>query len=290
MTHDDVPAALQLCRVAGWNQLESDWMRLIKYEPRGCFAAVIGHRLVGTVTSTSYGNDLAWIGMMLVDEAYRRRGIASDLMNTCVDYLVQRKVRCIKLDATPLGEPVYKKLGFQIEWSFHRWSIDKKMLEIDHIEPDNEPASVVDHSSIMQRHQDKRHQDKRHQDNGPHADLDRGAFGVDRSIWLRKLSSDSYTVSEEHGFGMLRRGYLANYLGPVVAKDPSAARRIVDDLLRRADKGVFWDIPHPNHDAVQLAKSLQFQPVRDLTRMWMGDASIPCQLKYQYALSDPATG
>ena len=29
--------------------------------------------------------------------------------------------RCIKLDATPDGEPVYARLGFHVEWPLCRW-------------------------------------------------------------------------------------------------------------------------------------------------------------------------
>ena len=122
MLLSDVSSALALCRRAGWNQTEADWRRILMYEPEGCFVALIDEQVAGTVTSTSYSTDLAWIGMMLVDDSYRRRGIATQLMMTCLRFLQSRRVRCIKLDATPLGEPVYKKLGFRSEWNFHRWS------------------------------------------------------------------------------------------------------------------------------------------------------------------------
>ena len=78
----DIPAAMQLKEAAGWNQTEDDWRRLLMLEPNGCFAAIKDGRLVGTTTTTTYGNDLAWIGMVLVDPQYRRQGIASEV-NEC---------------------------------------------------------------------------------------------------------------------------------------------------------------------------------------------------------------
>ena len=66
-TADDVVPALNLCRAAGWNQLQQDWSRLISHQPGGCLVAEADGALAGTVTTTSYGTDLAWIGMMLVD-------------------------------------------------------------------------------------------------------------------------------------------------------------------------------------------------------------------------------
>ncbi len=121
-TTEDIPAALTLCRIAGWNQLTEDWKRLLDYEPDGCFAAETEGRLVGTVTTTRYGSGLAWIGMMLVHPDYRRRGIATMLMERSLEYLQDRGVRCIKLDATPEGQHVYEQLGFSAEWSMRRWT------------------------------------------------------------------------------------------------------------------------------------------------------------------------
>ncbi len=86
LTHDDIASAMRLVEAAGWNQTVSDWQRVIEYQPRGCFQASIDAQLVGTVTSTAYGNDLAWIGMMLVDPAMRRQGIGRALMRRVIDF------------------------------------------------------------------------------------------------------------------------------------------------------------------------------------------------------------
>jgi len=101
----DIPAAMRLKEAAGWNQTEADWGRLLKLEPNGCFAAVENGQLVGTTTTTTYKEDLAWIGMVLVDPQHRRRGIATLLVETALAYL-DGKVGVIKLDATAEGSPV----------------------------------------------------------------------------------------------------------------------------------------------------------------------------------------
>src|SRR5437764_9593530 len=115
LVEDDLPAALRLKELARWNQTEADWLRLLRLEPRGCFAAAVGGRVVGTATTTTYGRELAWVGMVLVDPEYRRRGIASRLMSAALAYLDDGAVATVKLDATPDGHPVYEKLGFETE-------------------------------------------------------------------------------------------------------------------------------------------------------------------------------
>lgn len=263
-TSEDIPAALALCRAAGWNQLHQDWSRLIEYEPQGCFVAVIDGRLVGTITTTRYETDLAWIGMMLVHEDFRRRGIATSLMNASLDYLRDRSVGCVKLDATPAGQPVYEQLGFQVESSFHRWARD----------PDNSDAQTIASDDLT----------------ASCFKIDRIAFGTDRSNWLQRLSGGSSVHVDSGGFGMFRTGFLAGYLGPVVAVDREAARRIILELISRSRTTIFWDLPQQDPEVTALAQSLGFNRVRDLTRMWTGSQPIVPSMSLQFALSDPGTG
>src|SRR5436190_22480309 len=111
MTGLDLPAADALRREVGWNQKPQDWRRLLRLEPNGCFLAMHKGFLAGTVTTTTYGTALAWIGMMLVHPDHRRMGIATRLINRALEYLKEREVRCVKLDATPAGQPLYEQLG-----------------------------------------------------------------------------------------------------------------------------------------------------------------------------------
>src|SRR6185503_3242911 len=104
LLESDIASAMRLKEAAGWNQTEADWRRLLLLEPNGCFGAVTDGRLVATTTTTIY-DELAWIGMVLVDPQHRRQGIAGKLMNAALDYL-NGKIETIKLDATALGQPV----------------------------------------------------------------------------------------------------------------------------------------------------------------------------------------
>jgi len=39
MTTNDLALGLRLSRQAGWNQTGADWVRLLYFEPEGCFVA-----------------------------------------------------------------------------------------------------------------------------------------------------------------------------------------------------------------------------------------------------------
>jgi GNAT superfamily N-acetyltransferase len=103
---DDLIEADRLRAELGWNQTILDWQRLLALAPEGCFAAERDGRLVGTCTGVGFEGGLAWIGMMMVHPSHRGQGIGGALLRHCIDYLHQQMARCIKLDATPMGEPV----------------------------------------------------------------------------------------------------------------------------------------------------------------------------------------
>src|SRR6185503_4662691 len=118
---EDLPFADSLRALAGWNQTPEDWKRFLAIEPTGCFLAEWNGAPAGTATTIVYGPELAWVGMVLVHPEFRRRGIGQGLLRYCIDSLRDRGVRCIKLDATPLGKTVYDGLGFRDEWTLKRW-------------------------------------------------------------------------------------------------------------------------------------------------------------------------
>jgi creatinine amidohydrolase len=89
MGEGDLPAAMRLCGLAGWNQLEADWRIFLESHPEGCFVAVHQGRVAGTVATVNYANRCAWISMVLVDPDFRRMGIATRLMHAAIESLGQ---------------------------------------------------------------------------------------------------------------------------------------------------------------------------------------------------------
>jgi GNAT superfamily N-acetyltransferase len=266
LREEDLACVDEFVQHAGWNQLRVDWLRVLQCEPNGCFAAFAQERWVGTVTTTRYGNGLGWIGMMLVHADFRRRGIATALMRRAMAYLDDKVVRCIKLDATPEGQFVYEQLGFVTEWKFHRWE------RSTHLPPQSVPCNLFGWG------------DERL------AQFDRIAFGADRSKLLIRLAQNSFTVCDELGFGMIRSGRRASYLGPVTAATPESAERMIRMLVSSAPGRMFWDIPGGNSVAQKLAEQLGFVPVRVLTRMKRGEMLTEPKIAMQYAIAAPETG
>jgi GNAT superfamily N-acetyltransferase len=278
LTEADVVFADQVRALAGWNQTLADWQRFLATEPEGCFLAEWEGRPAGTATTTVYGPELAWIGMVLVHPDYQRRGIGGSLLGHCVAYLRQRGVRCIKLDATPLGRPVYERLGFAPEWSLSRWARSAAVVGPVGsaaglgVWGEDEPVGL--------------------------AGLDAEVFGAPRGRLLQALRAQSLAalVSEPkagrlEGYGLVRPGARAAYLGPVVARAAERGRCLAEALIERAgEQAIYWDIPDQNTAAVDCARAQGFSPQRSLLRMFLGENSSPGKPGQQFALASPETG
>ncbi len=255
LTESDIDFADQVRATAGWNQRRPDWQRFIRHAPDGCFLAEWEGEPAGTVTTTHYPGGLAWIGMMLVHSSFRRRGIASALMEQAIFHLQQAGTTCIKLDATADGEPVYARLGFRPEWDLDRW------MSEPHAAGSSAPPTVMDFAL---------------------PEFDQPVFGDDRSEWLAAVGRDARQIERIHNdkgdctaFGMLRNGMRADYLGPVVAANVTDGVAVARRLLAANRRETFWDIPADNTAATRLATEWGFKKVRSLRRMWLGEQLIP---------------
>jgi GNAT superfamily N-acetyltransferase len=249
----DIPAAMRLKEAAGWNQTEDDWRRLLMLEPNGCFGAMKDGRLVGTTTTTTYGDELAWIGMVLVDPEYRRQGIAAKLMSVALDYLSGR-VGTVKLDATALGQPVYEKFGFQVESLIERWSGMRRLHGAEQVDFGGDSLSEL-------------------------LALDQIAFNADRSRLIGALintASVSPVLMRDaegllSGYALARSGARADYVGPVVAKDPQQVGTLLDRVLSRLlDRRVYIDFNKECSAGTSMLSDRGFVKERDLIRMRSG--------------------
>jgi hypothetical protein len=93
------------------------------------------------------------------------------------------------------------------------------------------------------------------------------------------------------GYGLLRPGARALYLGPVVTRSTPLALRLLGALLEHSNGDtVFWDIPDQNTSAVEWAKQQGFTPQRSLTRMYLGQNTAPGDAQKQIALAGPEIG
>ncbi|MGO9269934.1 MAG: GNAT family N-acetyltransferase [Terriglobia bacterium] len=312
MTKADVPAAMRLKDIAGWNQTSRDWERFLDASPEGCFVAEQGGRVCGTVTTIAYEGRFAWIGMVLVDPEYRSRGFGTQLLETAIAYLDAAGIPTLKLDATPQGKPLYEKLGFVPEYEIERWALRAAF------HTDGDDTGGVRDSELGIRRGRLRSGDLFCEPRIPNPEprfperfvggepgslediirTDYEVFGADRGALLRSLHRDApgFTISihnEEElcGYALGRRGSWADHLGPWTALDEAAAHGLLQEFLSRsAGRDIFVDCLKSNPFAGRLLHTAGFEFTRPLTRMARGVNAYPGRPEFLCAILGPEFG
>jgi hypothetical protein len=189
--------------------------------------------------------------MVLVDPQHRRQGIAAQLLKVAFDYL-KDKVATIKLDATALGQPVYEKLGFEVESKVERWTGNSSGRA-------TQSEAVIDRAALL--------------------DLDRLAFNADRSQLIERLIADACVPpvliravdGALSGYALARSGTRKTYVGPVVANDSEVTETLLDRMLSQLPgHEVYVDINRECLDDTRMLSDRGFVKERDLVRMVKG--------------------
>ena len=255
MTPADVTAGMRLKAIAGWNQTEQDWRSFLDANAGGCFVATYQDQVVGTVTSIVYAGTLAWIGMVLVDPAFRRQGIATRLTLQAMASL--KAVPTIKLDATPAGKEVYDRLGFRDRYGLLRLTVDSMALPDD---SERLPSPLTD-------------------DDLPGlAALDKGAFGADRLDFISSLAKANANTAwkikgdrQVDGYCVGRPGSGFYQLGPIIASGLTDAIELTKAALRAlGGQPVVIDVPLHQRRFLAWLADLGFKERRSFVRMVYG--------------------
>ena len=267
MLPQDIKPLMELKNRIGWNQLDADWNFLITAFPKHCFAAVDGEDTIGSATAIVYDNKVAWIGMVMVNEQYRGRGLSTILMNTVIESL--RDCRCIKLDATPAGQPVYEKIGFFPEWSITRL-INLNYMPNSILSSTATPLLPADLPEVIA--------------------FDRQVFGVNRAVLLERLFLEypllAFKMTQGNritGYCLGRDGYKYQQIGPVVASSSGDAVALFS-AAARPGRALVVDSIDAHHDFVTFLTANGFAPQRPLLRMYKGINDSPAQVPGYFAI------
>lgn len=111
LTAADTHACWQLSQALRWPHREADWQQFISWaKAHGAALAVRADgQLIGCGLAWQWGQEQGSIGMVIVDNAWQRRGIGKRLFK---DLLQALEGRDVMLQATAQGRPLYESLGF----------------------------------------------------------------------------------------------------------------------------------------------------------------------------------
>jgi GNAT superfamily N-acetyltransferase len=296
MAEADLEAGLRLSRASGWNQARDDWRLLLSLGPGLFRVAVEDGHVVASGGAVRYGDDLAWICMILVDPSKRGRGLGTGIF----DEVLERAAVCVRsgnlravgLDATPAGHGIYEQHGFQDAGGIVRMRAEASggELEIQDLTPGpkRNGVSVAGFEVKIQ--------DLTPRDLPAVLARDREVFGGDRGAvlrWALASAPDLAWIGEgrdgpAYCFG--RHGDHSDQVGPVVADDPAMAASLVR-ACRVTPRGRPLLVDARIEPGWLLALGeMGFHEQRPFTRMYLGGARPAAQPGAELAVFGPEFG
>jgi GNAT superfamily N-acetyltransferase len=263
---DDAPAGLVLSTEAHWNQNEADWRFFLS---RG---TVFGVRdrdglLVATAALLSYTSGNAWISMVLVTASWRRRGLATKLVDACLDAAAKQGLTPW-LDATPAGAAVYGPLGFTPTLQLRRLRLENAMPSKAEAPLSLSPCGIDRFTA-----------------------QDRLAMGFDRSTLLTELSerSGSRLLSGNDAVALVRDGRKARHIGPLFADSPDRALAMVNEIVRSETGPVLIDAVSTQEEFLNGLTGSGWSIERPFQRIRFGRATTP-PAQLPFAVAGPEYG
>lgn len=280
-TSADLEFGLWLTEQAGWNQTPADWRRAYELAPDGAFVAQVDGQDAGVVTTCTF-ESVAWIALLLVAPTQRNRGAGRLLLDTALDRLDRLSIPSIRLDATPLGQPLYEQRGFVPDFTMIRFAGRVAAADLGF---GDDPAATSQIRDLTADWRDDA------------CAIDRLVVGADRRKLLTRLYSlapDAARIAHRDGrpvgFAFARPGRVARHVGPCASTDADAGRLLLRDALRRHHgQAVFVDIPADNRMACQTATDAGLVEQRRLLRMTRGPRQLESTLML-WAGSGPEKG
>lgn len=265
-----------LVAASGWNQVAADWGIFLALGT--VYAVRNGARVIATAATLPYGDICAWISMVLVDAAWRRRGLATRLLRQCIDDI--RATGAVPvLDATPAGRAVYRQLGFEDAWGFARLTSPRRTgaLPAGDAAIDVRPISDAAWPDLCA--------------------YDAAVFGVDRSALLARMrgrlpAANLCAMRAGRITGLLlgRDGRTSAHLGPLIAEDDTTALALLSRALPSLDGNVYIDVADAKSAVREALEACGFAPQRPFTRMLHGRAASFDDAGQTYAVIGPEFG
>jgi GNAT superfamily N-acetyltransferase len=258
---DDAHAGLVLSTEAHWNQNEADWRVFLS---RG---TVFGVRdrdglLVATAALLPYSSGNAWISMVLVTANWRRRGVATKLVDACLDAATKHGLTPW-LDATPAGATVYGPLGFAPTLQLRRLRLENSTS------PKGAPSQALSAGDF-----------------GDFTARDISTMGFDRSALLAELGgrSGSRLLSNGGAVALVRDGRKARHIGPLFTDSSDRALALVHEIVRSETGAVLIDAVSTQEEFLSGLTGSGWSIERPFQRMRFGRATtLPAELPFAVA-------
>ena len=212
------------------NEIEKErdvWLYLIKNELAKFYIALKNNKIIG-IGGLFLIQNVASIGYMGVLPGYRNQGVGAGIFQKLKQTAIDVGCKTINLYASKLGEPIYRKSGFQEEFFANMYLMPKISPKIPLMNKNLKVVSKIPDWLL---------------------DLDREAVGFDRTDYLKARVSlgAKLIVIENEGYGLISNIFTSIRLGPVIASNKEGAIDIIGEGISLGAKSIII----PKHLAFQ---------------------------------------
>ncbi len=236
-------------------------------ENQGLWVGTIDHLPIGCIAGVKYNSLYGFIGLFIVDKAYRGNGYGVKLWSHVINNLDE--VRCLGIEAAPDRITDYKKWGFKVSSKTTRWKLDvnDSFFKVDDFN------NLMNKYSLLEGNQIPKNIIQNYDENKEYTP--RPHFLSD---WLSHKSGTVLAIVNKKGlcvgFSRIRpclfrhgNGYR---IGPLIADSPILASYLIKSLVMRFPGFTLIDTPGLNVEASKLMESLGFNPISHTVRMYKG--------------------
>lgn len=257
MTRSDLDTVVDWAAREGWNPGLADAEAFWAADPEGFLVGRVQGEPVAAISTVRYPPGFAFLGLYIVDPAWRGRGFGWALWSAAMARLEGDAVRTVGLDGVVEQQSNYARSGFALAHRSIRFG--------------GQPSGAA-HDEVTDLGLD---------DLVAVESVDARCFGAPRPSFLRRwltipggCAAGVRDGDALAGFGVIRPCRDGMKIGPLFARDPAIATAILGRLAEHAGTGttVFLDVPEPNAAGVALARSQGLEPVFETARMYRGPA------------------
>lgn len=245
--------ALKTTDLKGLNKISPpDWNFNLEHFIQGylstdffyAFVLIQDDKIVGT-GNIFLKESIAWLANIIIDENYRGRGLGFKMTKFLVDFIEKKGCETQLLIATELGEPVYKKIGFEKMTDYQCFDSE---IDMDYVCPNS--IRGLEYSDIENA-----------------AKLDMEANAENRMHLLENYykTGFGYFNNENELLGF----YLPDFgRGLVLSRDEQAGIELLK--LKHSKKGKRTMLPNDNKVGIDFLEKSGFKKGNKCSRMILG--------------------
>jgi|GEM_PF-559869 len=243
--------------------------------------------LLATATLFPYSHGIATLGNVLVKEQYRRQGLGRRIVEECLAS-AEDPLSSTLLIATPLGYPLYQRLGFTTVGHVLRFVLENSPAESNTVIQNTPQVFSDGNITPLEREPGDAL-------NSLLVKMDETTFGANRASVYHPLLAVIQAgrmfynqTSQLTGFALATKRSDLLYVGPVIAEDAGVAEALICSIIGSWHGPVRVDVLHHQNQVQEKLRKLGFVQVQSSPLMVKGPLALPGQRNRYYGILDPA--